>query len=142
MSESHDALGAHGIHNPELERARKMQHNLETWLSKHVANLTPKLMGCNKLNQCVRLTNISPLSLTLFLNFDEAKSCAQFDEAIAPKWLCKNVSQLVGGVNMFHPHSVFFDTMPNEVILDIKVLAAVVKHRVATQLDGGLIVDL
>jgi hypothetical protein len=43
---------------------------------------------------------------------------------------------------MFHPHSVFFDTLPNEVILDINVLAAVVKHRVATQLDGGLIVDL
>jgi hypothetical protein len=43
---------------------------------------------------------------------------------------------------MLHPHPVFFDTLPNEMILDVNVLAAVVKHRVATQLDGGLVVNL
>jgi hypothetical protein len=43
---------------------------------------------------------------------------------------------------MLHPHPVFFITLPDEVILGVNVLAAVIKHRVVTQLDGRLIIDL
>jgi hypothetical protein len=43
---------------------------------------------------------------------------------------------------MLHPHPVFFNTLANEVILGVNVLAAVMKHQVVTQLDGGLIVNL
>jgi hypothetical protein len=43
---------------------------------------------------------------------------------------------------MLHPHPVFFIALPDEVILGVNVLAAVIKHRVVTQLDGRQIIDL
>jgi hypothetical protein len=80
----HEQTWQHPWHARRLHSGARTRTSCST-KQKHVANLTLNLMPCNKLSNVPGLLTYLPLSLMLLLNFDEVKSCMQFDEVIMPK---------------------------------------------------------
>ena len=67
---------------------------------------------------------------------------AQLTEAFAPQSLGADVRQLLQRPNGLNLNPVLLDALADIMVLDINMLTSIVEHRIPTERDGGLVVDL
>lgn len=84
---------------------------------------------------------ISPSTLSNWLDVDDPDLIAQLLEPDASKSLCQDVCLLLTSPDELHDHRAFLDAVTYEVIAEIDVLAAVVKHWVLAEGNHRLVID-
>ena len=76
----------------------------------------------------------------LSLDLIHANHLPQLHEPQVPEWLGEDVSELSADLDELDDDLPSIDTVPEEVELNVDVLAPVVEDRVLGEGDGGLIV--